>query len=99
MNNQETLVTLFPFIFSVLLIWSFIWKGMALWLAARKSHKAWFVILLIVNTLGILEILYIYIFSKKTPVVVATPAVAPITTPVSAPATPTATIAPEEKKD
>lgn len=49
----------------VLIVWSLIWKGIALWKAARSSHKAWFVVLLIVNSVGILEILYIYVFSKK----------------------------------
>lgn len=48
----------------VLLAWVLYWKGMALWKAAREQHKIWFVVLLLVNTLGILEILYIYVFSK-----------------------------------
>ena len=48
----------------VILIWTLIWKGFALWKAARKEHKIWFIVLLIVNTVGILEILYIYVFSK-----------------------------------
>ena len=51
----------------VLIIWSLIWKGIALWKAARNSHTAWYVILLIVNTAGILEIIYIFGFSKKRP--------------------------------
>jgi len=51
---------------AALIIWSLIWKGIALWKAARNSHTAWFVIMLIVNTLGILEIIYIYGFSKKS---------------------------------
>jgi hypothetical protein len=50
---------------AVLVIWSLIWKGIALWKAARNSHTAWFVILLLVNTAGILEIIYIYGFNKK----------------------------------
>ena len=49
----------------LLLIWSIAWKGLALWKAAREGSKVWFVVLLIVNTLGILEILYLYVFSKK----------------------------------
>ena len=49
----------------VVVIWSLFWKGMALWRSAREGSKVWFVVLLIVNTLGILEILYLYIFSKK----------------------------------
>ena len=52
-------------LFFVLIIWSAIWKGIALWKAARNNSLPWFVVLLVVNTLGILEILYIYVFGKK----------------------------------
>lgn len=45
-------------------LWSLAWKGVALWKSAQKRSIVWFVILLVVNTLGILEILYIFIFSK-----------------------------------
>lgn len=38
---------------------------MALWKAARLSDKTWFFVILVVNLVGILEILYIYVFSKK----------------------------------
>jgi len=48
-----------------LVIWSLIWKGWALWKAARAGSKPWFVVLLVINTVGILEILYIFVFSKK----------------------------------
>lgn len=48
----------------VIAIWTIIWKGIALWKAAGKKQLYWFIILLILNTLGILEILYIYVFSK-----------------------------------
>jgi len=51
---------------ALIVIWSLIWKGVALWKAARNSQTAWYVILLIVNTAGILEIIYIIAFSKKT---------------------------------
>lgn len=47
----------------VIFIWSYVWKLLALWKSARKNHLGWFIILAIVNTIGILEILYIYIFS------------------------------------
>jgi methionyl-tRNA synthetase len=48
------------------LAWSIVWKGLALWKSARTDSKVWFVVFLIVNTLGILEILYLYVFSKKS---------------------------------
>lgn len=47
-----------------LLIWAIVWKGFALWRAAKNDSVGWFVALMILNTLGILEILYIYVFSK-----------------------------------
>lgn len=47
-----------------LLVWSVFWKGWALWKAAKADSKIWFVILLLVNTVGILEILYIFMFSE-----------------------------------
>ncbi|MFH0852382.1 MAG: DUF5652 family protein [bacterium] len=50
---------------ALLLAWSVIWKGIALWKAARNGHKIWFFVLLILNTVGILEILYIFIWGKK----------------------------------
>lgn len=46
-------------------LWTIPWKGVALWKAARNGHKGWFVALLFLNTLAILEIIYIFVFSKK----------------------------------
>lgn len=51
----------------LLALWTLPWKGVALWKAAKNHHKWWFVVLLVVNTLAILEILYIFIFSQKKP--------------------------------
>lgn len=45
-------------------LWSLPWKGVALWKAAHKKDNFWFVVLLILNTIGILEILYIFWLSK-----------------------------------
>ncbi len=47
------------------ILWTLPWKGVALWKAARQNDQKWFIALLIINTLGILEILYIYVFSRK----------------------------------
>lgn len=47
-------------------LWSLLWKCVALWRSARNGDKGWFVAVLILNTLGILDILYIYVFSKKS---------------------------------
>lgn len=52
-------------IIGLLVIWSIIWKGIALWYSARNSQKAWYVAMLIVNTAGILEIIYLLFFRPK----------------------------------
>ncbi len=46
-------------------VWSVVWKGFALYRAGANRSPAWFVCLLIFNTLGILEILYLFVFGKK----------------------------------
>jgi hypothetical protein len=45
-------------------IWEAVWKGFALWKAAKKNQLIWFVVILIFNTAGILSILYIFLFSE-----------------------------------
>lgn len=55
----------------MLAAWSLVWKGWALWIAAHKEQKVWFVVFLIVNTVGILEIFYIFYFSKQPKTVAA----------------------------
>ena len=55
----------FVFLIVLLSVWTLFWKGLALWKAARLSHKYWFIALLVINTVGILEILYYFFFSKQ----------------------------------
>jgi hypothetical protein len=47
-----------------LIVWDTFWKGLALWRAAHKDHRVWFVILIIVNTAGLLPIFYLLWFPK-----------------------------------
>ena len=61
---MEKLLTEYMWVLIVLVIWSTPWKGAALWRSARRGHTGWFIVLLVVNTLAILDILYIFIFSK-----------------------------------
>lgn len=55
----------------LLALWALPWKGLALWKAAHSQNKRWFIVLLLMNSFGILDILYIFIFSKrkKNPVI------------------------------
>jgi hypothetical protein len=52
-------------LFFVLYLWSLLWKGLALWKAAKLGQRNWFVGILILNTAGILEIVYLFVFAKK----------------------------------
>lgn len=52
-------------IFGLLLVWSMVWKGIALWKAGNNKQLAWYICMFIFNTAGILEIIYIFAFSKK----------------------------------
>jgi len=47
------------------IVWTLPWKGVALWKSARHKQKAWFIVLFLVNTLAILEILYLAFWQKK----------------------------------
>ncbi|WP_321420586.1 DUF5652 family protein [uncultured Methanomethylovorans sp.] len=54
----------FMALFLVLVFWDLMWKGIGLWKAARNEEKYWFIAILIINSLGIVPILYIYVFQK-----------------------------------
>ena len=52
-----------------LLVWSVVWKLIALWKSARNDHLTMFVIMAVVNSAGVLEICYLiwlYFRNKKT---------------------------------
>ncbi len=52
----------------VVVLWTVTLKGFALWYAARGRQKWWFIALLILNTLGILEIVYLIWFRLRNEV-------------------------------
>lgn len=59
-------------IFVVVMLAAIALKGFALWRAARNDHKGWFILMLIVNLVGIPEIIYLLTTGKEektTPIV------------------------------
>lgn len=42
-------------------------KGYALWHAAKREDKGWFIAILLINTAGILELVYLIFIVKKWP--------------------------------
>ncbi|MDE2188346.1 MAG: hypothetical protein KGJ35_01300 [Patescibacteria group bacterium] len=49
------------------LICTIMLKAYAMWHAAKRDEVWWFIALLLINTLGILELVYIIFFLKKWP--------------------------------
>ena len=64
-NNSLPFEGIGGVLFVILIIWSLVWKGLALWRAARRGENIWFIVLLIVNTLGVLEIIYYFLIAKS----------------------------------
>lgn len=60
----------------LLVIWTLVWKGLALWRAARAGQVGWFLAFLVIHTLGLLEMVYLLFFVRRP---VAGTAVAPAT--------------------
>jgi hypothetical protein len=58
MNQHQGLMLL-------IVLWSLAWKGLALWRAAELQHKRWFIAVLLLNTLGLLEMIYLYFVARK----------------------------------
>jgi len=50
----------------ILALWTLPWKIYAIWIAVKNNQKKWFVALLLLNTVGILEIYYIFKVAKKS---------------------------------
>jgi len=65
MNYPDVMGQIPPLPLFLIFVWSLIWKGLALWRAAKNAQRNWFIALLVLNTFGILEIVYLFRFSKK----------------------------------
>lgn len=43
----------------IIMVWTLVWKGIGLWYSARKKDTIWFLVFLLLNLLGIPEIIYL----------------------------------------
>ncbi len=66
LDNIQRSFVYHPFLLTLLYLWVIPWKAWALWIAARKGNRVWFAALLVICTMAILDILYIFFFSKGT---------------------------------
>ncbi len=67
MNNLQGIPSNLTWLIVLVALWTLPWKGVALWRAAKRHDLWWFIILLFVNSLALLEILYIFIWNKRKP--------------------------------
>ncbi len=64
-NSFAAFTNISPILIIILVIWSIVWKGLALWKAASLRQKYWFIAILVINTVGILDIIYYFFVSKN----------------------------------
>lgn len=64
MDTLSTLPAWFWFVIIPLALWSLFWKSLALWHAARRGSVVWFILLFLVNSAGILEIIFLIMAGK-----------------------------------
>lgn len=54
-----------PLALIALIAWTLAWKGVALWKSAGLRQKYWFIAMLLINSVGILEIIYLFFVARK----------------------------------
>jgi hypothetical protein len=65
---EEQIYSALPWLIPIIIIlaiWDVVWKLIAMWIAGRNNHLAWFICIALFNTIGILPIIYILIQRKK----------------------------------
>lgn len=65
MESFQEFANNYPWFILVVIVWAVTLKGITLWFAARRGQYIWFIALIIVNTIGILEIVYLLCLRKK----------------------------------
>lgn len=65
MGDIATILGIPIWLFLLIAVWEIIWKGIALWKTGRNNQLVWFVFILILNTIGILPIIYLLFFQKR----------------------------------
>ncbi len=63
--NLQYFFSTHPTLFVSLIVWSLVWKGFALYKAGRNNSSIWFIILFVVNTLGLLEMVYLFMIKDQ----------------------------------
>ncbi len=63
---MEALLNMNPYTILAIALWTLPWKAWALWLSARRGDIWWFLAMIILSTLGVIEIIYIFLIAKQS---------------------------------
>ena len=66
LNTLAEQLNISPEILAILIIWTLVWKGIALWKSSKLNQPIWFALMLVINTIGILELIYLMLYSKHS---------------------------------
>ncbi len=58
------LSTTWTVLLGILVLWEWTWKGIALWKASRNDQLGWFIALMLINSVGVLPIIYLSMYRK-----------------------------------
>lgn len=62
MDKFQHVLETYPWLLPVIIIlslWEGVWKLIAMWRAGRNNQLAWFICIALINTIGILPIVYL----------------------------------------
>lgn len=63
---MEQICGIDPYFLIAAALWTLPWKAWALWLSARRGDFWWFVTMVVLSTLGLIEIFYIFFIAKQS---------------------------------
>ncbi len=52
-------------ILALLIVWEAVLKAIALWKSAQRKQLGWFLAIFIINSAGVLPLIYLVFFSRK----------------------------------
>lgn len=64
--NFEEISTSQAVLLAIAVVWDMAWKGFALWKSARNNDQLWFIFMVIINSVGILPILYLLLHRQRS---------------------------------
>lgn len=59
--------TTWKVLIAIMVLWDLAWRGIALWRASHRNQSGWFIVLLVVNSVGMLPIIYLLSHPQQAP--------------------------------